>query len=654
MACLGEATMANGTDDGKEGAEFEKMSAKAPDPAAGLFPNERKEAHRSLWLLWTGCGVAATLDAIGASRAVSQGAFMICLLGWVAMNVDVSAVIWEILFSFADIFFKEVGVRGTYMVPSRGPVVFACAPHANQFLDPLIVAGTSSRDDIGYITAAATFRRQFVGTLAKLCKGIPVERAQDLASAIRGSASAENDEVVGEGTAFSSEVEAGGVLYLEGCDPMPVLKVIDNTHIKLKYPIKNPAKASTLKASPKVDQDTFFEKVYETLQAGKAVGVFPEGGSHDQTHFLEMKPGVAIFALGGSQRMRRPVPVVPVGLNYFKGHRFRSRVFVDYGEPIYPSEELVEAYSSGDSAKRRAATTEFLGQIREGLKNVTVETENYHQLSLFWALRRLYVPSAERLDAASKQALTRGFAEGYSKFKDNPRVQELMRLVDKYTLNLKQYGVQDYMVAKRMKAAVEAGEEKLIDRTQLLLVLSRRLALLLFWGFCWIPAGIINAPFVIITRHIAQKRAKEAVAKSSVKIAGRDVLATWKILIAMGFLPAMHILYTLLVYIFLGKVYAVIFFFFMPFVSWHNLRAQENIVRLYRSLSPLFLLFKNKHLAEDLVMLREHLRRETTAVVKEVGWGIPMQFATEDRDLAPSTRSRSFSDFGSDLHLLGD
>lgn len=25
------------------------------------------------------------------------------------------------------------------------------------------------------------------------------------------------------------------------------------------------------------------------------------------------------------------VKVVPVGLNYFKGHRFRSRVFVEFG-----------------------------------------------------------------------------------------------------------------------------------------------------------------------------------------------------------------------------------------------------------------------------------------------------------------------------------
>jgi glycerol-3-phosphate O-acyltransferase/dihydroxyacetone phosphate acyltransferase len=36
--------------------------------------------------------------------------------------------------------------------------------------------------------------------------------------------------------------------------------------------------------------------------------------------------------------------IVPVGLNYFAGDRFRSRVYVDYGRPIAVTKELAAQY----------------------------------------------------------------------------------------------------------------------------------------------------------------------------------------------------------------------------------------------------------------------------------------------------------------------
>lgn len=607
-------------------------AAKAPDPTHGLFPAERRGAHRSLWLLWTGIGLTFTLNVCGVNPFIAQGVGMTCLLWWAGMNVDPSKVVWEFLFSFVDIFFREVGVRGAFAVPRKGPVIFAIAPHANQFLDPIVVGATACRDDIGYITAAATFRRKFVGQMAKWINGIPVERPQDLAKAVEGTASVSGTSVEGHGTLFT-KLAPGHVLYLKGCEPSAVKEIIDDTHLVLKYAVKEPVKNVSMKAAPAVDQETFFSQVFNHLQAGKAVGVFPEGGSHDNTHFLELKPGVALFCLGGSVRSGQAIPVVPVGLNYFKGHRFQSRVFVDYGAPMYPSEELMKMYSSGDSGQKREATSRLLQQIKEGLKNVTVEAADFNKLQLFWALRRLYVPSREKIDESVKQQLTRGFAEGYPKYKENPRVQNLIRLVEKYTDSLKQYGLRDYMVAKRMKGRVEAGEQTLVDRTELLLILARRMALLFFWALIWVPAGLLSVPFVLITRHVAKSKAKEAVAKSSVKIAGRDVLATWKVLVAIGLWPTMHMVYTFLTFAYGGKVYAVVYFFFMPFLSFANLKSQENMVKLSQSIIPVMLLLKNSKIAEEMVILREVCRKETASVVEDVGWGLRMDFSTEEKDL---------------------
>ena len=62
--------------------------------------------------------------------------------------------------------------------------------------------------------------------------------------------------------------------------------------------------------------------------------------------------------------------MVAVGLNYFSGHRFRSRVFVDYGEPFEVSRELVDRYASGD---KRGAGDELMAQILTAVKAVTVQ-----------------------------------------------------------------------------------------------------------------------------------------------------------------------------------------------------------------------------------------------------------------------------------------
>ena len=136
--------------------------------------------------------------------------------------------------------------------------------------------------------------------------------------------------------------------------------------------------------------------------------------------------------------LKRPIPVVPVGLNYFKGHMFRGRVFVDIEDPIYPSESLLQEYM--DPSTRRQAVATFLKQISKSLRNVTTETQDFETLKLYWALRRLYLRPTTRLNYEEKQRMTRSFAEGYPKVRDKPEIQELIARVKTYTSLLQDYG----------------------------------------------------------------------------------------------------------------------------------------------------------------------------------------------------------------------
>jgi glycerol-3-phosphate O-acyltransferase/dihydroxyacetone phosphate acyltransferase len=61
--------------------------------------------------------------------------------------------------------------------------------------------------------------------------------------------------------------------------------------------------------------------------------------------------------------------IVPVGLNYFHGHRFRGRAYVEYGDPIHLTPELKQAYKAGGDKKKEACNT-LLETIREHLQAV--------------------------------------------------------------------------------------------------------------------------------------------------------------------------------------------------------------------------------------------------------------------------------------------
>jgi glycerol-3-phosphate O-acyltransferase / dihydroxyacetone phosphate acyltransferase len=74
-----------------------------------------------------------------------------------------------------------------------------------------------------------------------------------------------------------------------------------------------------------------FEKVLDRLAAGGAVGIFPEGGSHDRTDLLPLKVGISLIAYSALEKDGIVVPVVPIGLNSFRAHRWRGRVVVEYG-----------------------------------------------------------------------------------------------------------------------------------------------------------------------------------------------------------------------------------------------------------------------------------------------------------------------------------
>ena len=65
-----------------------------------------------------------------------------------------------------------------------------------------------------------------------------------------------------------------------------------------------------------------------------------------------------------------PIYIIPCGLNYFSGHRFRGSVLVEYGEPYQIPTEYVELYRED----RRKSCGSLLNDIREHLTSVILKS----------------------------------------------------------------------------------------------------------------------------------------------------------------------------------------------------------------------------------------------------------------------------------------
>jgi len=139
--------------------------------------------------------------------------------------------------------------------------------------------------------------------------------------------------------------------------------------------------------------------------------------------------------------------IVPVGLNYFRAHRFRSTAYVEFGDPIVVEPELVELYKRGGTERRKACGV-LLDSVNEALKDVTVQTSDYQMLQLLRAARRLYLPEGRKITVEQKLQLTRSFAEGWEAFHDRTDVIELKQEIENYNNTLKQFRLLDSQVPK--------------------------------------------------------------------------------------------------------------------------------------------------------------------------------------------------------------
>lgn len=544
------------------------------------------------------------------------------------------------------IFFREVQPRSSWHIPSKGPIIFVCAPHHNQFLDPLMVASEARKAGrrVSFLIAHKSTKRPFIGRFSRMLQSIPVRRAADDAKVGLGYVTVHpsGDPYMLQGirTQFTKQLEVYGQIVLPKDTEyasVHVAEILSDTEVRLVKPFKEPAalealqgkiescgsEGSRYKCFPHINQSEMYSSVYGKLSEGGCLCIFPEGGSHDRTDLLPLKAGVVIMALGAmANDPNLDVQIVPVGLSYFHPHKFRSRAVIEFGVSLHVPLELVNLFQKGGEEKRQAIAS-MLDIVFDGLKSVTVRAPDYDTLMMIQASRRLMSLPGQHLSLADKVEQNRKLIMGYMQFKDHPKVVALRDAVVTYNKHLKQVGIRDHQVERANRSVLRSFA-----------LLLYRLGLLCLWGGCALPGMVLNAPIIILAKVVSHRKAKEALAASQVKLYGRDVLATWKVLVSLGVTPVLYSFYAALatywahraqvpllhrrlmpLYVMLG----------LPMLSYSVIKISEVGMDVYKSLPPLIasLLPGRRRVIERIQQERISLTSQLFSTIAELepeGW----------------------------------
>jgi len=377
---------------------------------------------------------------------------------------------------------------------------------------------------------------------------------------------------------------------------------------------------------PYVDQSEMFEKVHEFLNNGGTVGIFPEGGTHDGTTLLPLKWGISTMLLGALAKTRPDQPpvqisVVPVGLNYFRPHDFRSTVSVDFGDPIEVDMKLAEQWRDGTKEEQQEANIAVMELIMAGVNACTLQAKDVETLELFRTIRRLYVPLGARLSVADNVALTQGVSYGFEKIKEEMQVRLFLDNCISYNNMLHQTGVADYQVQRFQGMSFSEEDRSGIIRTAL-----KRILMFAVFGICLVPVWIWVAPAGLWVSSVADHQAR--------KVGKRSVMGTWKVLSGVALIPCYHVVTTIAVWSTFGDFLGLAWFFLSPFFGIMGIVASEQSYRLLRSLKALVFVLANKDAGEKLFAQRESLRAELKALQQEFHWLAGLDVRTKEKLLA--------------------
>jgi 1-acyl-sn-glycerol-3-phosphate acyltransferase len=321
------------------------------------------------------------------------------------------------------------------------------------------------------------------------------------------------------------------------------------------------------------DNDAAFSAMFGVLGEGGAIGIFPEGLSHDEAHLGRLKTGAARLALGSPV----PVTIVPCGLTFIHPKRFRSRVLVQYGAPIAPAGDVREVTDA----------------LQRGLERLTINAPDWDTVRALDVVRRLYQP--QEVSIEERVELARRFNAYYGQVAADPRVVDLMHGVRAYQRKLDELEVSDRELARDL------------SKLEVIARVIRHLALLVLVLPLTIPGAPLHVPPLVFARYASRRLTPR-----------KDVLGTTKLMIGMLITLVAYAVAVAVVWWRLGLAWAALAMFVLPVSGWATLRVLDRVRLVRRGLGVLFRRLRFRRAVRALRTERELLATRVIEIVTAV------------------------------------
>lgn len=352
------------------------------------------------------------------------------------------------------------------------------------------------------------------------------------------------------------------------------------------------------------DNSRAFEKLYELLESGECVGIFPEGISHVESQLVKLKTGTARVALTVADRGKVIVPIVPVGLNYIQRHRFRSQAYIRFGEPVTIDDESLSQFR----ADPRKTAAKLTGQIADALRSLTVNAPDWRTFRVTQTARRLYKPATAQLTPSQYVELNKRFVNQYVKEKDEPEVRTLTANLENYQARLDMLGLKDYQLRKPVTLSLSIKK-----------ILLRGLRMLILFPLA-VPGAILHLPIGWAAAAVGERFSYE-----------QDDIATLKAFSTILLLPLVYLVIAVSIGMIAGVWWGVALLVVLPFSFLFSVWLIEAEIGLMMSMLSMLRLTRLGREVEDLRATRAELVRAVRdRVERRIDPGMERIFTGDD------------------------
>jgi glycerol-3-phosphate O-acyltransferase / dihydroxyacetone phosphate acyltransferase len=134
--------------------------------------------------------------------------------------------------------------------------------------------------------------------------------------------------------------------------------------------------------------DKTFEECRSRLSNGEVILLFPEAVCVQERRLRPLKKGLSriVFQTEETMDFKKDVLIIPVGLNYTAAYKFRSKLFIDIGEPI-----SLKDYEEKYKQDKVRTINEFTKVLEKKMAEHMVILKNTENDKLFVNLEEIYM-----------------------------------------------------------------------------------------------------------------------------------------------------------------------------------------------------------------------------------------------------------------------